>query len=885
MRSALRVAFIFATLFNFSYAVAQVEQNYESPFTPEAFKCGIDSNCGVLTPASKKLTQAPQNSAPPAYVPKADNNALGQDVPTPSLTPLQQPNALQNKELFDPEGRPVKCYIVTRDTVFLGVRVGIDPITGRECRPVTPEIVERIQKYSGGNRPTRIADTDPIFFEPRTGEPIIWYAINKENRIELFDLMGFHPDTGEELLPVTKEVVVNWTAQSRQGSRTSPKPVDPNRFAFFDSITGKGQVWYVKDESGDYEFFESPGFHPRTGQPLSIITNAAIEEWKEHERSKLPPPPPPSGPKRVDPQTYPFFNPNSGQPQVWYLRNPDGEYEFYDLPGFNPLTGHALLAITKEVVEEWQKYASRKCYVITRDSVKYLDREGIDSETGRQCRLLTPELVERLREYEKGKRAKRITNGSPTFFDARSGEPLVWYYQRTNGTIELFDLMGFHPDTGEELIPVTKEIVANWKGQREQAGRISKGVDPQGYPFFNSNTGQPQVWYIRNSDGEYEFYDFPGFNPHTGQPLSEITKQVIEEWHKQTSCTPPKIIDPTKHPFFDPITGNGQVWYTRIENGDYEFFDCSGFHPRTGQPLLLITNDATNDWQKYEKDKNANCRGTAAPRAHQRVDIQTYDPFDRITGAPRVWYWRSKGGEWEQDDDLRQKKQKEEADKRLKQAKAQEAAGQARAQREAAIAGRRTEIARRCDELAGNPTDQHRVGNGVSFERLKLQVKDAVASCERAVKTNPKEPRFKYQMARALEYIDRRRALSIQQELVKAGYPAAHDNLGWLIISEQKNYQKAVAVFRTGVAVGDPDSMVSLVTMYDKGYAMPRGKNETKNELLSRAAQLGNENAAREVAIEGERERERESQAKLQRRAMDRAADVMRLFLQNIPRR
>ena len=88
-----------------------------------------------------------------------------------------------------------------------------------------------------------------------------------------------------------------------------------------------------------------------------------------------------------------------------------------------------------------------------RDAVRYGDRPGIDPSTGRQCRKVTEELLERLREYEKGKRPKRVDAANPLFFDLRTGEPIVWYRTNNDGVVELFDLMGFHAETGDELLP------------------------------------------------------------------------------------------------------------------------------------------------------------------------------------------------------------------------------------------------------------------------------------------------------------------------------------------------------------------------------------------------------------------------------------------------
>jgi hypothetical protein len=89
--------------------------------------------------------------------------------------------------------------------------------------------------------------------------------------------------------------------------------------------------------------------------------------------------------------------------------------------------------------------AAEKRYVMTRTTIKTLNRVGIDPETGRECRPLTPQIVEKNEEYRSGHRPKQITSNNPTFFDATTGEPVVWYFKNDRGQIELFDLMGFHP--------------------------------------------------------------------------------------------------------------------------------------------------------------------------------------------------------------------------------------------------------------------------------------------------------------------------------------------------------------------------------------------------------------------------------------------------------
>jgi TPR repeat protein len=438
--------------------------------------------------------------------------------------------------------------------------------------------------------------------------------------------------------------------------------------------------------------------------------------------------------------------------------------------GFHPETGDELEPVSKEIVELW-KAQTKKCYVITRDGVRYSDKPGIDQLTGRQCREITDQLIERLREYEKGKRPTKVASNDPTFFDPATGEPIVWYLKNATGQIELFDLMGFHPATGEELLPVTKEVADEWSQQRRK-------------------------------------------------------------------CVPaPVKIGPDTR-FFDPAIGNPQLWYWRSANGEYEFFDCEGFHPRNGEALKPFNREIL---RSYENDIREREKQLRAEQERLR------------------------------------KEQEERGQKEAKQKAERDRNEQEEAKRRADELRRASEAARRCDELAANPNDSRRIGQGVTFDALKTQAREAMASCELAVAQNPTELRFRYQLGRALEWIDRKRALQIHQELVARGYPAAFDNLGWLYFTERRDPAQAVALFRRGVQAGDSDSMVSLAEMIDRGYTTPAHPSEEKLQLYRRAANLGNAVAARAYQAEIAKQQQLEQQ----RRMMETFGRV----IQNIPGR
>ena len=149
-------------------------------------------------------------------------------------------------DLTNRDGKAIKCYVITRDGVIYREQPGFDPSTGRECRPVTPELVERLREYERGNRPTRIETPNPEFFDRGTGRPIVWFYKNKTNEIELFNLMGFHPETGDELEPVSKEIVELWKTQAIPYSRmlVNRRSASIPTHICLRPKTGEARIWF-----------------------------------------------------------------------------------------------------------------------------------------------------------------------------------------------------------------------------------------------------------------------------------------------------------------------------------------------------------------------------------------------------------------------------------------------------------------------------------------------------------------------------------------------------------------------------------------------------------------------------------------------------------------
>jgi len=398
-----------------------------------------------------------------------------------------------------------------------------------------------------------------------------------------------------------------------------------------------------------------------------------------------------------------------------------------------------------------------RCYVLTRDSIKVMNQRGIDPQTGRECRLLTPQMAEKVIEYQNGKRPSQVQDLPVVFFSPISGEALVWYTQSPQSGIELFDLMGFNPRTGEELKPVTRQVADDWTKVRlaQQQDRDRK---------------------------------------------------------------PARQVNPDTAVFFDPISGQPKVWYWRSNAGVWEFYDNKGFHARSGEELQVVTRDALARWQQET---------TAAKQRQKDIEDQARKKAEADREAERT-------AAIERDRSAREKAQADLA--------AQQAAE--KAQQELMQAGND------CDRLAANPTDPRRVGEGVPFEMLKVQADEAISSCTRAVAQFPAELRYQYQLGRALQFRDRKKAFDIEAALVKQRYPAAYDNLGWMYLQDRKDPAAAVQQFKMGSQLGDGDSMVSLAEMIDRNLFTPPNPYDMKLALWRKAAELGHAGAAKALDLE-----------------------------------
>lgn len=116
--------------------------------------------------------------------------------------------------------------------------------------------------------------TSNIGFRHDDKGPLKWYALTPEGP-KYYDTPGIDPVYGIKLKPVTPEVV----RQLKLVGKGDFKQVDPEKVSLFNPITGEPQAWYYQSGVNVYEFYDKPGYHPMSGEPLLPVTKEVYQSW------------------------------------------------------------------------------------------------------------------------------------------------------------------------------------------------------------------------------------------------------------------------------------------------------------------------------------------------------------------------------------------------------------------------------------------------------------------------------------------------------------------------------------------------------------------------------------------------------------------------------
>lgn len=103
-------------------------------------------------------------------------------------------------------------------------------------------------------------------------------------------------------------------------------------------------------------------------------------------------------------------------------------------------------------------------------------------------------------------------------------------------------------------------------------------------------------WFVVTSDCQVRYFEDEGVDLETGQVREPVTPELVPYLRlvERHGCEP---IDPNKAEFFNRVTGRSQAYYSRLPNGDYEFYYAQAYD-RYGNRSLPVTKEVVQEWEK-----------------------------------------------------------------------------------------------------------------------------------------------------------------------------------------------------------------------------------------------------------------------------------------------
>lgn len=99
------------------------------------------------------------------------------------------------------------------------------------------------------------------------------------------------------------------------------------------------------------------------------------------------------------------------------------------------------------------------------------------------------------------------------------------------------------PRTGKKLFPVTAKVLEACVNRK--SGKAPKEVDvsnPAKVEWFDRVLGNPSVYFVKRFNGQMAFFDAPGTDPLTGQPLEAVSIEVVKAAMAQGAISIPTVV-------------------------------------------------------------------------------------------------------------------------------------------------------------------------------------------------------------------------------------------------------------------------------------------------------------------------------------------------------
>ncbi len=120
-----------------------------------------------------------------------------------------------------------------------------------------------------------------------------------------------------------------------------------------------------------------------------------------------------------------------------------------------------------------------------------------------------------------------LTLGRDVFF-GKDGQPRRFYVIRPDEGLVVTGTQSPDPTIQVRPRPITREIVPSIRAMyRGQAPVVLKPTEIDETRFFDPSSGRSLIWYHKDANGTFRFYNGPGFDPESQEPLLPITKELV----------------------------------------------------------------------------------------------------------------------------------------------------------------------------------------------------------------------------------------------------------------------------------------------------------------------------------------------------------------------
>lgn len=148
--------------------------------------------------------------------------------------------------------------------------------------------------------------------------------------------------------------------------------------------------------------------------------------------------------------------------------------------------------------------------------------------------------------------------------------------------------------------------------------------------------GEVVKYWAITEDGLY-VSSSPGYAPD-GRPLAKADSPERIHWLRKVAAGSDTPVDPCVATWFNINIGEPELWYHDFGDGETDFFNRPGRHPRSGQVLQPVTSALQSDFRRSGRCTGGSIGMVADPDARRWFGAD---------GEPLLWFFQYPDGRFE----------------------------------------------------------------------------------------------------------------------------------------------------------------------------------------------------------------------------------------------